>query len=69
MQAKGKKAVSREDREVLYKNIIGSVMSSLKKYSVQDLRWALNRWAKTENAKARLRREIAERQRELGSLK
>lgn len=59
----------KQDRDALYKQIIASVMSSLKKYDVKDLRWALNRWAKKENAKARLRREIAERAKELKDLK
>lgn len=63
------KTQNKQDREKLYKEIISSVMSSLKKYDVRDLRWALNRWAKKENTKARLRREIAERNKELSSLK
>lgn len=60
---------AQKDRDVLYKEIIASVMSSLRKYDIKDLRWALNRWAKKENAKARLRREIAERKKELSTIK
>lgn len=63
------RARRKELRDRQYKEIISSVMSSLKKYDVKDLRWALNRWAKKENAKARLRKEIADRKKELSSIK
>lgn len=58
-----------KNRDGLYKEIIKAVMSVLKKYPIKDIRWALNKWAKTEATKARLKREIDERKKELTSIK
>ncbi len=58
-----------KDRGVLYIEIIKAVMSVLKKYDIRDIRWALNKWAKTEATKARLKKEIAEKASALKDLK
>lgn len=57
------------DRAALYGEIIKAVMSVLKKYDIKDIRWALNKWAKNESTKARLRKEIAERASALKEIK
>jgi len=64
-----KEAKKPEDRDALYTEIIKAVMSVLKKYSIKDIRWALNKWAKTEATKARLKKEIAERAAALKGIK
>lgn len=56
-------------RSALYAEIIKSVMSELKKYGIKDIRWALNKWAKTEATKAKLRKQIADAAAELKHIK
>lgn len=59
----------KEVRDVLYRDIIKAVMSVLKKYDIKDIRWALNRWAKTEATKAKLRKQISDAAAELKGIK
>lgn len=69
MAAKRAPSPKTVDRDVLYKDIIKAVMSVLKKYDIKDIRWALNRWAKVEATKAKLKKEIAERSAALKNIK
>lgn len=62
-------AKNTKERGELYKEIIKAVMQVLKKYPIKDIRWALNKWAKTEATKARLKKEIEERKKELTNIK
>lgn len=58
-----------KERGELYKEIIKAVMSVLKKYDIKDIRWALNKWASQEAKKAKLKREIEEKKKELSTIK
>jgi len=55
-----------KEMQKLYKEVLKNLKPMIKKYGIPKLRWALNRWIRTEAEKNYWRRQKEQAEEELG---